>query len=326
MWVGSCVVAEKRKEKGGKGKTMKLTKKLLYTSLIMVFLVSLTMINVTSASPDTFSVDPSAVSFPDEVFQIAINVDDALPSYAWEVYVGWDSNLLALVNVAEGDFLDRRFVNPFPPPEYIPLYYTTLAYTPLGEANLAGETIITCSLIGNVPWASGDGWLVTLSFLVMGEGSGDIDVFNTRLWDHMEAGYPAPTDYNDVAVSVETSAPFYDVDLAKWKLKVNGKAGIAGEGGHRTTVGTPNLLEASVKNYGPRDCYVQVYFEIRDSAGVWIATVWSDIVGPLSSGERTTLSATWTAPHPRVYHITANLFYPVLDGFSRTVRLDAFWP
>ncbi len=196
----------------------------------------------------------------------------------------------------------------------------------MDEANAEGEIIIGCSLIGEVPWASGDGWLVSLVFLVEAEGSCVLDLSNTRLWDHMEGEYPAPTYYPNFDGLVEATS-FYNAGLAEWKLKVNRAAGIGK--GHKSTVGEENLLEAHVTNTGNFDVDVQVFFEIMDAAGFSVATIPSSIV-TLPSGGLAILSGTWTADSPGYYYITAYAFNsapPVVttrtiaDGFSRTLRL-----
>jgi len=310
---------------------MKPTKVLMMMSFVMVFLVSLTVVNVTSASPATyFYVDPPYTQgTPTGKFQVAINVADAPPSYAWEISLSWDPDRLQLLSIEEGDFLHRWEENPFPPPDYFKKYNTILAFTPLGEANAAGKILATCTLVGPLPmsvWASGNGYLFKLTFLAQARGGATLDLFNTRLYDHIEAGWPAATYYPDVDGLVDCSS-FFFAGLDGWKLKVNGKAGVSQEGGLKTNVGEPNLFEANVKNSGSFDAYVQAFFEIRDSAGYWLATIPSGIE-LLPSGASTTLSVTWTANGVGSYYITAYSFYGELtptiqDGFSRTVRLRA---
>lgn len=310
---------------------MKPTKELLTMPLVMVFLVSLTMINVTSASPATyFYVDPAYMQgTPTGKFQVAINVAEAPASYSWEIRLGWDPNRLELLSVSEGDFLHRWVANPFPPPDYLKQYTTSFAYTPLSEANAAGEILVTCTLVGALPvsaWASGNGFLFSLTFLAQARGGAILDLFDTRLWDHMDAGYPAATYYPDVDGLVDTSN-FLFAGLDGWKLKVNGKAGVSVEGGLKTNVGEPNLFEANLKNSGTFDAYARVFFEIRDSAGYWIATIPTDTT-LLSPGDSIILSATWTATGVGTYYITAYSFFgelsPTIQGsFSRTLRLRA---
>jgi len=309
---------------------MKLTK-LLQASLIVLFLVSVTMINVSLASPATyFYVDPPLIQgTPDGKFQIAVRVADAPPSYAWEVQLRWDPEHLEVSKIQTGDFLHRWEENPFPPPDFVPKYPISFAYTPLGEANLEGGIIVTSTLQGALPtsaWASGNGLLMSLEFIVQAEGAAHIDLFGTRLWDHIEAGYPAPTNYSNEDCLVDATSFFY-AGLVGWKLKVNGKAGVSKGEGLKTTVGTANLLEALVNNTGTFDVYVQAFFEVRDSAGYWLATV-SSIKVLLPSGGSVILSGTWTATGAGVYYITAYSLYGQLtpniqDGFSRTLRVKA---
>ncbi len=310
---------------------MKPTKELLTMSLVTIFLASLTLINVTSASPATyFYVDPSYMQgTPTGKFEVAINVADAPPSYAWEIRLGWDPERLELLSVGEGDFLHRWVENPFPPPDYLKMYQTSFAYTPLSEANVEGEILVTCTLVGALPmgaWASGNGYLFKLTFLAQARGGATLNLFDTRLYDHLVAGYPAATYYPDVDGLVDTTN-FFFAGLDGWKIKVNGKAGVSETGGLKTNVGDPNLLEASIKNSGSFDAYVQAFFEIRDSAGYWLATIPTSAT-LLPSGGSIKLSATWTASGIGMYYITAYSFYGELspniqDGFSRTVRLNA---
>jgi len=295
---------------------MKPTKGLLIVSLVMVFLVSLTMINVTFASPSTyFHVEPPYMQgTPTGKFEVAVNITDAPPSYAWEIHLSWDPDRLELINLWQGDFLHRWYVDPFDPTVKYPLYNTNMAFTPLGEANAAAEILVTCTLVGDLPmeeWASGSGWLLSLEFLVQARGGASLHLFDTRLWDHIVEGYPAATYYPAVDGLVDTT-DFFFAGLDGWKLKVNGKAGVSLEGGLKTNVGEQNLLEANVKNSGSLDAYVQAFFEIRDSAGYWLATIPSDVV-LLPSGQSTILSATWIANGAGMYYITAySTFYKEL--------------
>ncbi|NIS78837.1 MAG: hypothetical protein GTO14_01085, partial [Anaerolineales bacterium] len=179
-------------------------KKLPWTAITIIFLVSatiVTMINPTSASPETFfHVEPPEVRDvqPNQNFTIAINVTDAPPSYSWEFHLSWDPALLNVSDIEEGDWLHRWTPNPFPPPPAFPKYTTNIAYEPFDEANVDGMIRVYCTLVANLSmdeWASGDGWLVTLNFTVKAEGSSPLNLYRTRLWDHFEAGYPVETYY-----------------------------------------------------------------------------------------------------------------------------------
>jgi hypothetical protein len=310
---------------------MKPTKELLTMSLVMVFLFSLTWISVTSASPATyFYVDPSYIEgTPTGKFQVAINVADAPLSYAWEIQLSWDPERLELLSVEEGDFLHRWQENPFPPPDYLPAYQTKLAATPLNEANSEGEILAACTLVSSLPmsaWASGDGYLCKLTFLAQHSGAAFLSLHDTRLWDHIEADYPAATYYADVDGLVDAT-DFFFAGLEGWGLKVNGNAGLGKGHGLEAPVGEPNLLETYLSNTGTFAVNVQSFIEIRDSAGYWLATIPSSTV-LLQPGESTILSATWTVPGAGVYYVTAYSFFgevspTIQSGFSRTLRITA---
>jgi len=304
---------------------MKLTHKLLWASLIITFLVSMTEINVTAASPATYfwMNPPLMVGTPDGRVLIDIRVEDAPATYAWEISLSWDPERLELVYIKRGDFLVQ------PPPPLTGPSFSWTGYPYFDEANLQGEIRIACSLVRDVPWASGDGWLVRLGFIVQAPGAAHLELFNTSLYDHLDAsGYPAATYYDNEDGLVDATN-FYYAGLDGWRLKVNGKAG---KGlGIKTTVGTPNLLEAFINNTGTFDVQVKAFFEIRDAAGYWIATIGS-AVATVSAGGTTVLSAYWTATGAGTYYITAYSLYSappivitvtITDGFSRTLKLRA---
>ena len=316
-------------------------KNVLWMSVIVMLLVSVTMINIASASPDTyFSVDPSYIAgTPTGKFQVDIRVTDAPDSYAWYICLSWNPDRLELipfglnpvtgfqVDIMEGDFLDRHYWDPWWE-EWIVPHVTSFIYVPLDEANAEGEITIGCSLVGDEPWTSGDGWLCTLNFLAEAAGAAHLDLFDTRIVGYPldDEGYPTATYYDNEDGLVEATL-FYHAGLAGWELKVNGKAGVSVGGGLKTTVGTENLLEARVANDGDFNINVQVFFEIRDSMGFLEAIIPSSI-DPLPTGTSTTVSATWIAEDPDVYYITAYSFYGELaptsqSGISKTLRLKA---
>jgi len=303
---------------------MKLTrvfhrKNVLWTFIIVMLIVGATMVNVASASPETyFWVNPPFTDgTPEGKLLIEINIANAPDSYAWEFFISWDPDDLEVIYKAEGDFLERG------------TYDTNFVHYPsFAEANVDGEIRLGGSLIGDVPWANGNGLLCRLGFVVEAAGAMRLNLFDTLLFDHMWAGSPAPTEYPNEDAFVDATS-FYHAGLAGWKLKVNGKSGVGL--GLKTTVGTPNQLEAKFENTGNFDVDVQAFFEIRDSAGDVIATIPSDIVS-LSSGGSTTLGETWAAGESGVYYITAYSFYSapplelyvtIADGFSRALRLKA---
>jgi len=191
-------------------------------AMLLISPITVLRINVASASPSTyFLVDPPEVRdvLRSNTFSIRINVSDAPRTYAWEVYLNWDRTLLNVSSIEEGDFLHRWEQNPFPPPDFLPKYSTSFAPTPLNESNAKGEMLVDCTLVGALPetdWASGNGWLATLNFTVKSEGSTLLNLFGTRLWDHVEAGYPASTPYpNYDSFFYNLPPPIHDIRISK---------------------------------------------------------------------------------------------------------------
>ena len=277
---------------------MKFIKKRLWTFFTMVLVVSMTMvvmvpmINVASASPGThFYVDPPEVknvmpgSPPNDRFLINISVTDAPDSYAWEIFLSWDPALLELALVSEGDFLNRG------------AYPTDLLYSPsLPNANAAGEIMISCSLKGEVPWASGDGWLCKLGFIVETTGSCVLNIYQTRLWDHLEAGLPAHTYYPNLDCFFYNEA-FHDISINNIGLNdtemwVNSPESIA--------------IDVTVKNEGnfteTFDVTVYADTEVYNTTVDWWIdeiivgdeiTVGTQTVTSLAQDATTTLNFTW---------------------------------
>jgi len=168
--------------------------------LIMFLLASTNKVDITSASPATYLyVGPSVVKgvTPTNSFNINISVTAAPQIYAWEIFFEWDPALLNVSSIKEGDFLHRWDIDPFTG-EKTPKYTTTFLFSPsFSVANLQGSIKVVCSLLGDVPWSSGDGWLLTFGFTVKAYGSSVLKLFKTSLYDHFEAGSPAPTYYSN---------------------------------------------------------------------------------------------------------------------------------
>jgi len=300
-------------------------KKVLWAFIIMALLAGGTMVNLGSATPAThLFVDPAEVRDvePGGNFVINVNVTEAPLTYGWEISLSWDSALLELNEIKQGDFLHRWYWDEWDEKWY-PLYPTTFAYADMSEANLNGQIKVGCTLQGDVPWATGNGWLCSLNFTVESAGACFLNLVNTKLFDHFWQGSPAPTLYPNVDGLFSNVAVCLTASLTEWKLKVNHAAGIGI--GHKSEVGTANLLEAYANNTGAYDAYVQVMFEIMDSAGELVTIVSSDIV-KLTPAESIILEGYWTADESGVYYITAYLLYGAIidmipDGFSRTQSL-----
>jgi len=91
-----------------------------------------------------------------EVFTAKIVIHDVIDLYLWQVGIIYDPNVLVVINVMDGGFLNAK------PPFFV---WTTDSY--LGKGGL----LFCASLHGQVPGISGSGILATIEFGVIGEGS-----------------------------------------------------------------------------------------------------------------------------------------------------------
>jgi len=188
-------------------------------SILIILIADISMIsmipivNVALANPATIIyVNPAQVSGTppgSNLPKIYVNVTDAPLTYSWEIHLEWDSALLNLSRVTETEFLKRG------------MYTTSFQYTQLDEANLNGEIVISCSLQGSVPWASGNGGLCWLGFKVKPSAYGStlLNLEKTRLADHLEGDppyqYPAYTYYpNTDGFFYNAATPIHDIRVS----------------------------------------------------------------------------------------------------------------
>lgn len=245
-----------------------------------------------AASPETTHIyaSPAAVNATGQPvgyrFPVNINVTDAPSTFAWDVVVRWDPNILSVFLVSEGDFLRRPPTN----------YQTTFTYYPtdLALASQWGNVTVGCSLFGGLAtgeWASGNGWLFRLGFEVKATGSTVIDLFGTVLLDRIEAGSPAPTPYPNVD-GFFFNAQFHDVAVTD---TVVSPAEVRAE-----ELVSINVTLANKGNF-TETSDVAVYADIvaRDPANpdtILVGdeiTVGTQTVTGLASGATTTLDFTW---------------------------------
>jgi len=273
---------------------LKSTKNQLWVFFSLMILVStnavamVTVTNVTSASPETyFWVDPPEVRnvAVNDYFLVKVKIANAPASFAWEFFLSWNSALLEYIYDQEGDFLKRGV--------YLTTYTTHVS---------AGNIAITCSLSGDDPWASGNGWLCDLWFQVKALGSCVLDLSETRLWDYWLQGAPAYTYYSN-RDGFFYNQLYHDIGLKSVTAQpttvyIGGSASIdvtiKNEGNFTETGATFNVTVYADKN---------PYEYIYDAIGRLIRTnvvVGDEIVvgtksvtSPLAIGASTTLTFTW---------------------------------
>jgi hypothetical protein len=125
-----------------------------------------------SLPPPEIHVKPSSVVDPSlqpgNAFSINVTVIQAVGVYAWNLNMSWDPAVLNVTNVEEGSFLNQS------------AYDTTFNKHILQEE---GFLYANCSLFGEPPdvSASGNGTLITVTFLVEAVGNTVLDLYDTKL-------------------------------------------------------------------------------------------------------------------------------------------------
>lgn len=151
-------------------------KSLVSMSLILIFLVSLVMVNGGyTADSTTVYVDPPAPVFnPTETFDVNIKVTGAPELVGFEFKLRWDITILEYPPVAtEGDFLKSAGET-----DFRALGNYVEAYIHVG-----------CHLTSTVASPpSGDGTLATLTFYVLESGISDLVLLEVKLYDYATGG------------------------------------------------------------------------------------------------------------------------------------------
>lgn len=266
-----------------KGKT------LLLIFLVAFLLVGINKVDVVAASETThFFVDPPEVTdvMPPNEFLTTINVTEAPETFSWEISLNWDPDLLELTSLEEGDFLHRWEWDEWEQ-KWVHKYSTNFfGGESLDEANLNGQIIIGCSLMGALPmseWATGNGTLCSLGFTVEAQGSCVLDLLDTRLYDHMSEGYPAYTYYSNL------DGFFYNVDVHD--IAVTNVVPFPTE----VTAGENVAINVTVKNDGIFDetFNLTVYADLDSSVIADEISIGTQTNIPIGKGASTTVTFTW---------------------------------
>ena len=120
------------------------------------------------APTPVISVDPPLVTglSPGDSFAVDIIITDALDVHAWQFAISYDPEVLAVIDVVEGDFLmmggDAHFV---------------------AHERTYGQYLVASALFGDVSGVSGDGVLATVAFTVLDVGECPLDLEHVLLRD-----------------------------------------------------------------------------------------------------------------------------------------------
>jgi len=114
----------------------------------------------------TLYVSPnSSTAEVGEDFNITIDISGVADLYGWEVKLRWNATILDAMDVLEGPFLNDRGVT----------FFTFV------ENSTEGYVLLDCSLLGDVPGASGNGTLAAITFRVKDSGGCGLELYDTTL-------------------------------------------------------------------------------------------------------------------------------------------------
>jgi len=155
-------------------------------------------------SATTVFVDPpTSMVAGGQTFFIDIKISDVSDLYGWEFKLGWNPDLLNVVNVIEGNFLKQGGL--------------TFFWQIINNAE--GYILVDCTLLGNVPGVSGSGTLATVKFYAENQGEIILDLYNTILLNSQEQTIN-PHTANDGTVTVETPDPVGGIWIPVNKLEL----------------------------------------------------------------------------------------------------------
>lgn len=173
---------------------------LVCLSTMMLF--SALIVTQISASPTTtVYAYPSAKTVTvGQTFVIDIRVSDVIDLYGWEFKLGWNPNILDVIDVSEGSFLKQGG--------------STFFWQKTN--NTVGYILVDCTLLGNVRGVNGSGTLASVTFYAETLGSCVLDLYDTKLVSSFEQSIPHTA--NDGSVTVSKSVGGVIVPVSKFEL------------------------------------------------------------------------------------------------------------
>lgn len=183
-----------------KGKDVDLSLKTIY--LLFLTLLSISIGTELGASQTTtVYVYPSATTVPiGQTFTIDIKISAVSDLYGWEFRLGWDPNLLDVVDVLEGGFLKSG----------------GSTFFDKKMNNTVGYILVDCTLLGMVSGVNGDGTLASVGFYAEKEGTTNLDLYDTILIDSSEQAISHAVV--DGSVTVSKSVGGIVIPLSKLEL------------------------------------------------------------------------------------------------------------
>lgn len=112
-------------------------------------------------SPQTLNVTAN------QFFQVNVSISSATNLYAWEFKISYNTSLLGIISITEGDFLNSSRDT----------YLVPEATSP------DGHVLEGCTSLTNVAGVSGNGTLATVEFIAKTAGSCSLVLYDTKLVD-----------------------------------------------------------------------------------------------------------------------------------------------
>ncbi len=134
--------------------------------ILMPLLVVIFAVPTRTSLQTTVYVAPSTIAATvGQTFFVNINISDVVDLYGWEFKLKWNSTVLDVINVTEGDFLKS--------------IGDTLFWPIIN--NTQGCILVDCTLWGNILGVNGSGTLAIVEFKAENAGESILDLCDTKL-------------------------------------------------------------------------------------------------------------------------------------------------
>jgi len=149
--------------------------------LLMLSIIAITSTPSALAAPNMYIYPRVVGKEPGETFSVEVRVKEASNVFAWEFYLGWNSTILNVTRIAEGNFL-KGF-------EQAPTFFVNKTYQDEVGTDyiLVGDT-----RLGPLPGVGGSGVLANMTFSVQVKGETTLDLYDTKLRDSV----PNPIEHS----------------------------------------------------------------------------------------------------------------------------------
>jgi hypothetical protein len=196
-----------------------------------------------------------------ENFTVSVNVADIKDLYAWSFNMTWDTSILNVSAVVEGDFLKGQ-------PEGTDFYYEI--------NNPRGYTYVNATTIGAHPGVDGSGTLANITFVVKAVGVSPLHLSNVLLLNSSLQEIPVRTADGEYLKVHDRAITGFTVNPPKIRAGSRGQASLV----------QINVTVANRGGFNETDIEVTVYYGENLTVGM-------QTIEFLEMGAATTLEYTW---------------------------------